>query len=212
MVVVASSAGSCASYSLTRLRTAPAPLIDGAHVILLLAQSRSRRLTPGKMLASRSRRGRLDMKIHIDGMHHCEPQQEIDIHDAGMLHSGVIFEQYDHRNVWRQWMVDESEGIRKQFTSRLLLPEEGRPRPKCGRLADVQYTITISRTCANSLWYCSISAGSTSTSAGLRAGAATNSREGLLQTVVSTFKTDAALRDTHPTSFLASHRNGFSKL
>lgn len=36
-------------------------------------------------------------------------------------------------------------------------------------------------TCASSLWYCSMSAASTWTSAGASAGAATNSRDGLLQ-------------------------------
>jgi len=48
--------------------------------------------------------------------------------------------------------------------------------------------------CASSFWYCSMSAASTWTSAGRRAGAATNSNDGL------------------PTSLRASQRNGFSKL
>lgn len=74
-------------------------------------------------------------------------------------------------------------------------------------------TVGSVRTCANSLWYCSISAASTWTSAGARAGAATNSSEGLLRQWMGqrTLRRNICAK-THPTSFLASHRKGFSKL
>ena len=52
-------------------------------------------------------------------------------------------------------------------------------------LCDVSNAVSpifrIVLTCASSLWYCSMSAASTWTSAGASAGAATNSRDGLLQ-------------------------------
>ena len=51
---------------------------------------------------------------------------------------------------------------------------------------------------------------STATSAGARAGAATNSRVAFLDWVVE--EKDEHETNTHPTSFLANHRKGFSKL
>ena len=63
--------------------------------------------------------------------------------------------------------------------------------------------------CLSSFSYCAMRAGSTCTSGGARAGAATNSRPWLLQEFSKILK--RALR-THPTSFRASQRNGFSKL
>jgi hypothetical protein len=64
--------------------------------------------------------------------------------------------------------------------------------------------------CFNSSSYLAMRAGSTWTSGGASAGAATNSRDWLLRPVNMLPENETGV--THPTSFLASQRNGFSKL
>jgi len=69
------------------------------------------------------------------------------------------------------------------------------------------------QTCCNSMLYCFINSASTATSAGRRAGAATNSRAVLLNTRQGKEQAERERDDgTHPTSFLPSQRKGFSKL
>ena len=76
--------------------------------------------------------------------------------------------------------------VKGEITSRRLLLGGGQPRP-----ASMQSDDRFRRdnrghcTCASSRLYCSINAGSTETSAGASAGAATNSRAGLLKRCVN---------------------------
>ena len=85
---------------------------------------------------------------------------------------------------WIRVIGDESDA--SKTTGRRLLPEGELPRPGKSSCQDDTFKRRGNdRTCANSRLYCSIKAGSTETSAGASAGAATNSRAGLLKRFVN---------------------------
>jgi hypothetical protein len=81
--------------------------------------------------------------------------------------------------------------VKGEITSRRLLLGGGQPRP-ASMQSDGRFTRNSREycTCANSRLYCSINAGSTETSAGASAGAATNSRAGLLKRCINDSNTE----------------------
>ena len=99
--------------------------------------------------------------------------------------------------------------VKGKITSRRLLLGGGQPRPASTQ-SDDRFTRNNREycTCASSRLYCSINWGSTETSAGASAGAATNSRAGLLKRCIndSNAKGQQGRRLTQPICEQATRR------